>query len=271
MCYNCVPLPQWDSTCLANSPTEIHEKCSSTYESLNKNPFKGSVKYDVVGGHFNYGIEYAWLPKESSHNPDKDDVFRITQLREPTSRIRSFFQFKPIRTRDFKILGFERQLNFLEYLENFDELNNLLIRDKYGLKDSEGFVNTTVPVLRYCGQACVNQLHTGIIDGEEAYNIAEKNLKTNFHVVGTTENMELFIHSIGKKFSLLKGLQDWTDNESGSAHVQNESRKELLVEELNSEEGQKHIANSVAIMYEKRLYETAKRIVQKQNKQLSTC
>ena len=79
---------------MANSPTEIYQKCGPFYQKNPLNESNGAA--DLIAGHYNYGIEYAWLPKEYSENPDVDDVFRITQLREPVSRIRSLFQFKKL-------------------------------------------------------------------------------------------------------------------------------------------------------------------------------
>ena len=230
----------------------------------------------VVVGHYNYGLEYAFLDLsegagEQDVAEEDDAVLRVVQLREPGSRVVSEYMMKSAgehRADD------ETLASFLPHLEKYDAFVRGRLVAKFQVFGKKGasscLEGVAIPVIRLCGQTCIARLLACEMTPAQALARAVHVLRTRFAVVGTTEEMGRFLKMLARRATHLASLEH-VDPDAHREHENSPELKAGLKQALASAPGQAALAASKVVAQEQVLYAAAVEVMWAQWEELKEC
>lgn len=268
VCQQCAKLPQGsDFGCMESNTSRLVTTCGHLYAE--SSPLRHDPPYDVIAGHYNLGIELMWAPPPSAAPSTvytleaPQLVSRIIQLRHPTARMRSLYNFQAGTG--------ALHTSFEQFITGYDDFNRDALWDKFGGR-RDAYSGLTIAVLRACGHSCIAQLNEGLLTPAQALETAKGNLDRHFDVVGVTEEMDLFVEMCRRRFYRLRNLGTVVEGEERlDMHVTPERSRREAEAVLEKPEIRRAIAQSYALELEQELYDHAVAVMRAQWEVLSRC
>lgn len=255
ICWQCTSLPQGINNCLEKSLDAIGQNCRDKLPPLQRANHRMMKAWTegLVMGHYNLGAEYAIWPAGGPR-----EAHRVVQLREPVERMRSLFMF-----------GQGKPQDLLKYVKKYDLINQVELAKKLKVPEAK-LKGLSLAIIRVCGQTCPGLIASGQMTPRGALERAKSNLRTQFTVVGVSEEMDLFFKMLARRFTYLSTMEGIPGDQL-VRHKADPELKEAFNAELNKPDAVEAIAQSAVLQAEAELYDVAIQVMRSQWAELEKC